>query len=207
MAQRIGETLEHPAHGHGFRPEGTPPLARELEDGGDEAFHLGDRHVDEAYGLVEIPLDLLAAGIALGLASGGEKLGLQGFQLVGESHDIDERRTQVVTDDVGVALQLIVRFLQFGGALRERIVQPPLQALGRVAARVVAQREDGAQPLAIRAQNGAGAAHRQELDPVPPADAPARVGNGFTPHHGAASGRSSSGWGRPSSVSRLQLPA
>ena len=46
-----------------------------------------------------------------------EDAGAQLLELAGKAHDVDQRRTQVVADDVGEALDLLVRLLQVGGAL------------------------------------------------------------------------------------------
>ena len=39
------------------------------------------------------------------------------FQLGGEAHDVDQGRTQIVADDIGEALDLVVGFRQVGGAV------------------------------------------------------------------------------------------
>ena len=49
-----------------------------------------------------------------------EDAGAQFLQFAGEAHDVDQRRAQVVADDVGEALDLLVGLLQVGGPLRRR---------------------------------------------------------------------------------------
>ena len=44
----------------------------------------------------------------------------QVLELAGEAHDVDQRRAQIVADDVGEALDLVVGFAQVGGALLHR---------------------------------------------------------------------------------------
>ena len=45
------------------------------------------------------------------------------LQLGGEAHDVDQRRTQVVADDVGEALDLVVGALQVDRALLDAQLQ------------------------------------------------------------------------------------
>ena len=57
------------------------------------------------------------------LSSRGDQRGhrlVGGFELGGEAHDVDQRRAQIVADDVGELLDFLVGALQVGGALGDR---------------------------------------------------------------------------------------
>ena len=45
-----------------------------------------------------------------------EDIGAQFLEFAGEAHDVHQRRTQIVADDIGEALDLVVGFAQVGGA-------------------------------------------------------------------------------------------
>ena len=49
-----------------------------------------------------------------------EDIAAQFLQFAGEAHDVDQRRAQIVADDIGEALDLVVGFAQIGGALVDR---------------------------------------------------------------------------------------
>ena len=49
-----------------------------------------------------------------------EDVAAQFLQLAGEAHDVHQRRAQIVADDVGEALDLVIGFAQVGGALVDR---------------------------------------------------------------------------------------
>ena len=49
-----------------------------------------------------------------------EDVAAQFLQLAGEAHDVHQRRAQVVADDIGEALDLVIGFAQVGGALVDR---------------------------------------------------------------------------------------
>ena len=56
----------------------------------------------------------------LGAAQGGdppEDVAAQFLELAGEAHDVDQRRAQIVADDIGEALDFVVGLAQIGGAL------------------------------------------------------------------------------------------
>ena len=46
-----------------------------------------------------------------------EDVAAQFLELAGEAHDVDQRRAQIVADDIGEALDLVVGLAQIGGAL------------------------------------------------------------------------------------------
>ena len=109
MSLGVGDALNDRRHIERFRPEGAPALPRQLQDRRDQAFHLGDGGADEAERLGHVAVDLLSFGMLL---QRRPDLVPDGFQLAGEAHDVDEGRTQVVADDIGVALNLLVRLPQ-----------------------------------------------------------------------------------------------
>ena len=57
----------------------------------------------------------------------------RGFEFGGEAHDVDQRRAQVMADDIGEALDLLVCAGQVGGTVRDLILQAFGEALHRVA--------------------------------------------------------------------------
>ena len=107
----------------------------------DQPVHLGDRRFDEAERLGEILRELLVGAFEHGL--GGcrsrcrasparrtaarrkrcdplEDIAAQFLELAGEAHDVDQRRAQIVADDVGEALDFVIGLAQIGGALVDR---------------------------------------------------------------------------------------
>ena len=110
-------------------------FAGKSQDGVDQAVHLADRRLDEADRLVEFvakrssALDLPPAAARSPLAhcrasscrrnciDALEKVLAQRLELGREAHDVDQRRAQVVADDVGEALDLVVGFLEVGRAV------------------------------------------------------------------------------------------
>ena len=49
------------------------------------------------------------------------------LQLAGEAHDVDQRRAQVVGDDVGEALDLLVGAAEVGGALAHALLEAGIE--------------------------------------------------------------------------------
>ena len=142
MSLGVGDALHDRRHVERFRPEGAPALPRQLQDCGDQAFHLGDGGADEAERLGHVAVDLLSLGMLL---QRRPDLVPDGLQLAGEAHDVDQRRTQVVADDVGVALDLLVRLpqLRLGLALLGDVgvdTDPLADVTGRVEHRLAADR-------------------------------------------------------------------
>ena len=67
-----------------------------------------------------------------------EDVAAQFLELAGEAHDVHQRRAQVVADDIGEALDLVIGFAQIRGALVDRglevdivVAQPVLRRLSR----------------------------------------------------------------------------
>ena len=121
------------------RLEFAPSLAGEIEDGRYQAVHLGDRRFDESQRLGEILRELLVLalehrfGLRTASGVGGaaaatrpsaairlENVGAQFLEFAGEAHDVDQRRAQIVADDVGEALDFVVGLAKVGGALVDR---------------------------------------------------------------------------------------
>ena len=139
------------------RLELAPAFAGEVEDRADQPVHLADRGLDEAERLGEVLRQLLVGavehGSAVSVAFSGawarrlgaaqrcdpaEDVVAQLLQLAGEAHDVDQRRAQIVADDIGEALDLVVGFAQVGGALLDRgfeveivVAQPGLGLVAR----------------------------------------------------------------------------
>jgi hypothetical protein len=121
------------------RLEFAPPLAGEVEDGGYQAVHLGDRRFDESqrFGKILRKLPVFAVKDRLVLAfdlwhrrsrSRGaakcpnppENVAAQFLEFAGKAHDVHQRRAQIVADDIGEALDLVVGLAKIGGALVDR---------------------------------------------------------------------------------------
>ena len=137
VRDRRDDGFDQLAHVDAFRLEFAPALAGEVEDRGDQAVHLGDRRFDEAERFGKILAKAACPGpraparpsVAVrrcrwrqrrDAAKGRdapENVAAQFLQLAGEAHDVDQRRAQIVADDIGEALDLVVGFAQVGGAL------------------------------------------------------------------------------------------
>ena len=52
-----------------------------------------------------------------------ENVAAQFLELAGEAHDVDQRRAQIVADDIGEALDFVIGLAQVGGALVDRGLQ------------------------------------------------------------------------------------
>ena len=66
--------------------------------------------------------DADAAGVAEG-RDPPENVAAQFLEFAGEAHDVDQRRAQIVADDIGEALDFVVGLAQIGGALVDRGLQ------------------------------------------------------------------------------------
>ena len=106
----------------------------------DQAVHLGDRRLDEPERFGEVFRKLLVGPFEHGLGGVGrvfrglgsgrlrpgkrcdppEDVAAQFLQFAGEAHDVHQRRAQVVADDIGEALDLVIGFAQVGGAFVDR---------------------------------------------------------------------------------------
>ena len=105
----------------------------------DQPVHLGDRGFDEAERLGEILRELLVFAFEQRLDRRRrrpdqrrrsrrrgqrrdplEDIAAQFLELAGEAHDVDQRRAQIVADDIGEALDFVVGLAQIGGALVDR---------------------------------------------------------------------------------------
>ena len=101
--------------------------------------HLRRRGPDEAERFRQVGLDRRASvrrdevrRLRLRLRQEGSDVGPHRLELAREAHHVDERRAQVVADDVGEALDLVVGRLQVGDALGDQAFQV---LVGRRAAR------------------------------------------------------------------------
>src|SRR3984957_8365040 len=119
------------------RFEFASSLAGEVEDRRYQAVHLGNRRFDEIQRLGKILQQLLVLGLQhrldldVAIADGrgrhqgadaaqrsdaSEDVGSQLLQFAGEAHDIDQRRTQIVADDIGEPLDFVIGLAKIGGA-------------------------------------------------------------------------------------------
>ena len=105
VALRVREAAQEAAHVEGLGPVLALALAREAQDRSDQPVHLAHRRLDEAERLGEIRVE----GGRLRLSPRARAMPAQQVELAREAHDVDQRRPQVVADDVGVALHLLVR--------------------------------------------------------------------------------------------------
>ena len=90
------------------------------------------------------------------------------IELAGEAHHVDERRAQVVADDVGEALDLVVGVLQ----LADTIGDDRLEVLVGVA-QLVLRGEQGAGRATARRGNRVAREKRDDDDQFRSSDAPA----------------------------------
>ena len=178
----------------------------------DQAVHLGDRGFDEAERLGEILRKLLVGAFENGLGVVGgivrrrrrrrcgaaerrdplEDVAAQLLELAGEAHDVHQRRAQIVADDIGKALDLVIGFAQIGGALVDGGFEIEI---------VVAQLRFG---VVARAR---GAAHQEDRD-AGQRDHQARPGDGHAGgQHLAAVGIGGAQREQPLLPRRAWLPA
>jgi hypothetical protein len=164
-------------------------FAGQGEDRGNQAVHFADRRLDEAQGLVELPSELLVRVGQRGLVRWGvgacgdglrrrepceplKNAAPQLLQLAGKTHDVDQRRAQVVADDVGEALDFLVRLAQIRGALIDRGLEVDVHVaqlpFGLVAhfLRAPHQQDGHDGQRQYRGRAGGGRNRRQDLRPV-----------------------------------------
>ena len=122
------------------RLERAAAFAGEGQDRRYQPVHLADRRLNEPECLGEIFRQLLVGAFKRGLgrvscifrnqwrgrllarqrSNSPEDVAAQLLQFAGEAHDVDQRRTQVVADDVGETLDLVIGFAQVRGTLVDR---------------------------------------------------------------------------------------
>ena len=137
----VGDVLSHRRHVQRFRQQVATTFARQFQDGVDQPVHLLGRGADEADGLGHF------------LAHGGDDLGIDHarlFRLIdrlvddlarllqfgGVAHHVDQRRAQVVADDIGEALDFLVRAHQVAGAFANLVLQAGVGGVERRASRL-----------------------------------------------------------------------
>ena len=121
--QRFG--LQHPA-----------ALPREAENGVDQPVHPLARGTDEfdCFGQVLAHRDIGFGAhqrvvLPRQIVEEARQPFLGRLQLGGEAHDVDQRRAEVVTDDIGEALDLFVGALEIGRARGDRAFEPEIEPL------------------------------------------------------------------------------
>ena len=131
MGDCLGDAVEQRVHVDAVRGSNWRRPSREsLRTALISRSMLRDRGLDEADGLVEILAELLdrprpsarrpahrARRSRRRACDLLEDVLAQRLELGGEAHDVDERRAQIVADDVGEALDLLVGLGQVGGAV------------------------------------------------------------------------------------------
>ena len=146
------------------RLEFAPALAGEVENRGYQPVHLADRRLDEAERLGEILRELPVValedelGSSAATSAGGpardppEDVTAQLLELAGEAHDVHQRRAQIVADDIGEALNLVVGLAQVGGAFVDRgleievvVAQPGFGVIARARRSAAPARSNGGQ--------------------------------------------------------------
>ncbi len=130
MAKSIPLPLHHGGEVHRLGREQATALSGNLQDGVDQAVHLAGRGADEFDGLRHL---LQGGALRLGL---DRRLAMVGgcaeiaadhrqtfFELASEAHYIDQRRPEVVADDVREPLDFLVRAAEVGCPVGD----PPFQ--------------------------------------------------------------------------------
>ena len=118
-----------------FRLKLAPALAGQVEDCRYQPVHFGDGRLDEVQRFGEIlrALFVLALELRFGVdcshrdghwgrgmrqrRDAPENVASQFLQFAGEAHDVDQWRAQIVADDIGEALDLVIGLAKIGGAL------------------------------------------------------------------------------------------
>ena len=129
VGDRLADRLQHSGHVDLFGGEPAAAFARQFQHRIDQAIHPLDRSLDDADRFVELLAQAVGGvrlvrvrcraqlgEVILQLRDAGEDFLAQLFKLSGESHNVDERRTQVMADDVGETLDLFVGLFEIGCA-------------------------------------------------------------------------------------------
>ena len=99
------------------------PLARDFQNCRYETIHARNGALDEAEGFVEVLAQHFRARKRIGCGKLLEKFRPQSLQLCGEAHDIDERRPQIVADDVSETLNLFIGAFERRRSLGNRLLK------------------------------------------------------------------------------------
>ena len=128
---QVGEAVLHQSrHVDLLGNERESPEAGQLEDFADQRIHPVHRALDEAERLGHVLVDgfdrrrpALGGPVDVGRRHGAlERVGRL-FEFRREPHDVDERRAEVVTDDIGVALEFVVGAREIARARRHALLE------------------------------------------------------------------------------------